>query len=134
MFKLKRETDLGLLFLEALAGLERQQYLSLQTWAGRRRLPYRFLTKVAAQLKQAGYIISKEGKSGGYRLAKPQRQINLGRVIRLLEGSMALTRCSTGAKCSCRDICRHRGLINRLGRTLEQELSRVSLQSVYARG
>lgn len=134
MLKIRRETDLGLVFLEELAGLEPGAYLSLQRWAIRQHLPYRFLSKVAGNLKRSGLVLAKEGKDGGYRLAKNSSQVKLGQVIKALEGSLSLTRCSTGAKCSCRKICRHRILMGKLGETLENELNRISLQALYAGG
>ena len=132
MLKIRRETDLGLVFLEALAGLDKGEYLSLQSWAARRHLPYRFLSKVAGNLKHSGLVRAKEGKDGGYRLVKASGQVKLGQVIKALEGNLALVRCSTGAKCSCRQFCRHRTLMGRLGRALETELNRVSLKALYA--
>lgn len=132
MLKIKRETDLGLVFLEELTGLDKGEYLSLQAWAAKRRLPYRFLSKVAGSLKRSGLIISKEGKDGGYRLAKNSQSVKVGQVVKVLEGNLALTRCATGVKCSCRKFCRHRTLFSRLGQTLENELNRVSLQNLYA--
>lgn len=132
MLKIKRETDLGLVFLEALAGLGQGEYLSLQAWAKFRKLPYRFLSKIAGSLKRSGLIIAKEGKDGGYSLAKSSGRIKLGEVIKVLEGSLALTRCSTGAKCSCRQFCRHRKIMGNLEQALENELSQISLRSLYA--
>lgn len=134
MLKIKRETDLGLVFLEELAGLAPGEYLSLRRWAASRHLPYRFLSKVAGNLKRSGLVLAKEGKDGGYRLAKSAAQVKLGQVIKALEGSLSLIRCSTGAKCSYRKICRHRTLMGKLGQTLENELNRVSLQTLYAGG
>ncbi|MBU2051589.1 Rrf2 family transcriptional regulator [Patescibacteria group bacterium] len=132
MLKLKRETDLGLVLLEELTDLAPGKYLSLQPWANKRHLPYRFLSKVAGNLKRSGLVVAKEGKDGGYRLAKNPAKIKLGQVIKALEGSLALTRCHTGAKCSCRQFCQHRSLMGRLGQTLENELDKVSLQTLYA--
>ena len=132
MLKIKRETDLGLVFLEELAGLDKGEYLSLQRWAARRHLPYRFLSKVAGNLKRSGLVLAKEGKDGGYRLAKNSSQVKLGQVIKILEGNLALVRCSTGAKCSCRQFCQHRTLMGRLGKMLETELNKVSLKTLYA--
>src|SRR3989344_5441612 len=132
MLKIRRETDLGIVFLEALSLLKAGEYLSLQGWASRRHLPYRFLSKVAGSLKQKGFVKAKEGKDGGYRLAKKSSQVKLGQVIKALEGSLALSRCSTGAKCSCQSFCRHRLLMGRLGRAMETELNRISLQTLYA--
>jgi Rrf2 family protein len=134
MLKIRRETDLGLVFLEELAALKPGKYLSLQRWAASRHLPYRFLSKVAGNLKRSGLVISKEGKDGGYRLAKSSSQVKLGQVIKVLEGNLSLACCSAGTKCDCRKFCRHRTLMGKLGQRLENELNRVSLHSLYAGG
>lgn len=132
MLKFKRETDLGLVFLEALAELKQGEYLSLQQWAKTRSLPYRFLSKVAGNLKRAGLIRAREGKTGGYCLVRPAKKVSLGQVVGALEGKVALVRCATQGKCSCQSFCRHRGLMERLGKTLEAELNGVSLDALYA--
>ena len=132
MLKIKRETDLGLVFLEALAGLGKGEYLSLQAWAKWRKLPYRFLSKVAGNLKRSGLVTAKEGKDGGYRLAKPSSKVKLGQVIKVLEGNLSLSRCAAGVKCSCKQFCLHRKLMGKLGQTLEKELNQISLHSLYA--
>ena len=132
MFKIKRETDLGLVFLEALSALDKGEYLSLQRWAKFRKLPYRFLSKVAGNLKRSGLVAAKEGKDGGYCLAKPPSQVKLGQVIKILEGNLSLSRCAAGVKCSCKQFCLHRKLMGKLGQTLEKELNRTSLQTLYA--
>lgn len=132
MLRIKRETDLGLVFLEALAGLAPGEYLSLRQWVAKRRLPYRFLSKVAGNLKRSGLVVSKEGKDGGYRLAKSSSQVKLGKAIKVLEGNFALTDCHAGVKCSCHRFCRHRTVMGRLGQRLENELNRISLHALYA--
>lgn len=132
MFKLKRETDLGLLLLEELGHLNQGEYLSLLPWTKKRHLPYRFLSKVAHRLKVAGLVIAKEGKAGGYRLAQAPPKIRLDQVLRSLEGDLALTRCGRGLKCSCLSFCRHRRLMDLCGSQLEKSLRRLSLQSLYA--
>jgi Rrf2 family protein len=133
MLKFKWETDLGLVFLEALAKLKPGEYLSLQSWAKAQLLPYRFLSRVAGRLKQAGLISAKEGKTGGYRLARPAGKISLGRVVRVLEGRLALVRCLAQVPCRCQKVCRHRQLMGHLGKTLAVELDRINLQSLYVK-
>lgn len=131
MIKIKKGTDLGLLLLGSLAGMKKHQLLSLQLWAKENRLPYRFLSKIAGDLKQAGLIIAKEGKAGGYGLARPAGKIYLGEVIKALEGDLVMVKCQAKT-CSSRGICRHFLLMNRLGSMIAKELNRISLKSLYA--
>ena len=50
-------------------------------------IPARFLVQILLQLKGASLVASTRGASGGYRLARPPREISLGEVIDVMEGS-----------------------------------------------
>ncbi len=70
------------------------------------RLPVKFLEQILTQLRGAGYIETKRGKRGGYFLAKPARDISLGKVIRLIDGPLAPISCvsvTAYEPCSCPD-------------------------------
>ncbi len=57
-------------------------------------------------LKEAGVVMSARGKFGGYRLAKPPREITIGHVVRLMDGPLAPIGCVSQTayeKCSCPD-------------------------------
>ncbi|AJE03113.1 RrF2 family transcriptional regulator [Geobacter pickeringii] len=57
------------------------------------RIPKKFLELILLALKNAGVLQSKKGKGGGYSLARPPREISMGRVIRVLEGPLAPVPC-----------------------------------------
>jgi Rrf2 family protein len=70
------------------------------------RLPVKFLEQILTQLRGAGYIETKRGKAGGYFLAKPAREISLGKIIRLIDGPLAPISCvsvTAYEPCSCPD-------------------------------
>jgi Rrf2 family protein len=70
------------------------------------RLPVKFLEQILTQMKGAGYIETKRGKSGGYFLAKHPREISLGHVIRLIDGPLAPIACVSQMayeRCTCPD-------------------------------
>ena len=48
-------------------------------------IPNKYLEQIMLQLKKAGYVESRKGRSGGYALAKPPDEIFLGDIIRLVE-------------------------------------------------
>ena len=58
----------------------------IQAIAARQRIPQRYLEQVLLQLKRAGFLYSKRGSSGGYRLSRPPDQITVGEVLRAVEG------------------------------------------------
>jgi Rrf2 family protein len=70
------------------------------------QLPVKFLEQIMQTLKEAGLIQSQRGKFGGYRLAKPTREITIGQVVRLIDGPLAPIGCVSQTayeKCTCPD-------------------------------
>jgi Rrf2 family cysteine metabolism transcriptional repressor len=57
--------------------------------ARRKMIPKKFLEQILLVLKQSGYVKSKKGAHGGYRLAKPAQNISLAEIIRLMDGALA---------------------------------------------
>jgi Rrf2 family cysteine metabolism transcriptional repressor len=55
--------------------------------AKRQKIPQKFLELILADLKQGGFLESRRGAEGGYRLAKPADQILVGEVLRHMEES-----------------------------------------------
>jgi Rrf2 family cysteine metabolism transcriptional repressor len=52
-------------------------------------IPRKFLEQILIILKQSGYVKSKQGALGGYKLAKPPEKISLAEIIRLMDGALA---------------------------------------------
>jgi Rrf2 family protein len=58
----------------------------IQDIARRQGIPQRYLEQVLLGLKRAGFLHSRRGSAGGYRLAKPPAQITVGALLRAVEG------------------------------------------------
>lgn len=74
--------------------------------AEKERLPVKYAEQILTQLRDAGYLDTKRGKTGGYFLAKPANAISLGSVIRLIDGPLAPISCVSATAyepCSCPD-------------------------------
>ena len=59
------------------------------------------LTKVVHQLASRGYIQTTRGKGGGMRLARLPQLINIGDVVRDMEGNTDLVECFNEKNQSC---------------------------------
>lgn len=57
--------------------------------ARRQKIPQKFLELILASLKQGGFVESRRGAEGGYRLARSADQITVGQVLRFVEGRRA---------------------------------------------
>ncbi|MCM8731873.1 RrF2 family transcriptional regulator [Hephaestia sp. GCM10023244] len=67
-------------------------------------VPRKFLELILADLRDAGLLVSRRGKLGGYYLSKPTHLVSLGEIIRVIEGPLALVPCvSRTAYKRCKD-------------------------------
>ena len=65
-------------------------------------IPVRFLEVILSQLKQAGFVCSQRGASGGYALARNPRELTVGDVVRFIEGPIGPVACvSSEADAGC---------------------------------
>jgi Rrf2 family cysteine metabolism transcriptional repressor len=65
--------------------------------ARRQNIPQKFLELILANLKQGGFVESRRGAEGGYRLAKPADQISIGDVLKFVEDRKKSKRTSPDA-------------------------------------
>ncbi len=57
--------------------------------ARRQGIPQKFLELILANLKQGGFVESRRGAEGGYRLARPAGRITVAEVLNYVEGRHA---------------------------------------------
>src|SRR2546421_11470375 len=74
--------------LEAIFDLAAQnpgEPVKIADIARRQKIPQKFLELILASLKQGGFVESRRGAEGGYRLARPAEQITIGQVLGFIE-------------------------------------------------
>jgi Rrf2 family protein len=57
------------------------------------KLPRKFLEQILLELKNMRLLKSRQGKGGGYLLAKDPEQIQVGQIVRTFNGPLALVPC-----------------------------------------
>jgi Rrf2 family protein len=103
-------------------------------------IPKKFLDAILNELRQAGYLISKPGRGGGYMLAVPAEKIIVGDIIRKLDGPLASVPCvSRNFYARCQDCkseedCRVRRLMLEAREALAQVLDARSLADMQKLG
>ena len=90
---ISKKTKYALHALMTLAGKRHNEPVRISALAARERIPQKFLESILLELKNKGLLHSKKGRGGGYRLAQPAEAINLGDVIRALDGPLAPLSC-----------------------------------------
>lgn len=88
--RLSKQTEYGLRAVVQLARMGPQQYVQSRDLAQEESLPNKFLEAILLTLRRGGFLESKVGREGGYRLARAPREIKVGELIRRLEGRLTL--------------------------------------------
>ena len=110
----------------------------VQTVAQQQNLPKRFLDQILNDLKSGGFVQSRRGVSGGYRLARRPEQITLAAVVRHLEGALAPVSCVSERfyeKCSCPDEsrCAIRSVMKEIREAVVRIAERVTIADLCER-
>jgi Rrf2 family nitric oxide-sensitive transcriptional repressor len=82
------------------------------------------LTKIVSELARAGCVESIRGRGGGIRLGKPPEEINVGALIRHIEGGFALVDCGS---CVIAPACGLTGVLEEALTAFTTVLDRYSL-------
>src|ERR1041384_6568764 len=88
--RLSKRTEYGLRAVIQLARLEPDKYVQSKDLAQQEDLPGKFLESILLALRRGGFLESKVGAGGGYRLARLPREISVGDLIRRLEGRLTV--------------------------------------------
>ncbi len=106
---LSKKTQYGLKALGYLAEKYGDGPILISIIAKQKNIPIKFLENILLLLKKNNVLLSKKGKGGGYFLAFPPAQTTIARVIRIMDGPIALLPCISlnfYAKCNdCNEQC-----------------------------
>jgi Rrf2 family transcriptional regulator, cysteine metabolism repressor len=87
--KLSMKSEYACLALIDLAEHYTEGLVKSDEIASRKKLPKKFLDQILFILRNAGYVKSKRGINGGYRLAKDPADITIAEIIRIMDGPLA---------------------------------------------
>ena len=109
--RMTQHTDYAIRMLIYLAG-HPDRLCTVSDVAIAYRLSRNHLLKVALRLRRMGVITTMRGRSGGIRLAREPREINLGALVRWTEEDFSLVECmqGQGGACVISPVCRVKGM------------------------
>ena len=87
--KLSKKSEYACLALIDLSELYDQGLIKIEDICRRKDIPKKYLEQIFLILKGAGYIKSRRGVEGGYKLSKPPDQISIAEILRLMDGALA---------------------------------------------
>lgn len=118
--------------MAVLAFHYREGSLPLREIASREGISYQFLEQIFPDLRRAGLVESVRGARGGYLLARPPSEINVGDIVRAVEGPITPVSClvepAGGAGCCDRsEGCLTRHVWEKLRDRINEVLDEVTL-------
>ncbi len=132
MVTISKKTEYAIMLVSYLSE-NMDKYVSLTEVCGKLALPYRFLGQLAVELKNGGLLKAREGRGGGYSLAKDWQGISLYDLIVMLGEDKALVKClCDGDNCGCsrQAKCKLKKLWVRLEGVFREEIKRVKLGEI----
>jgi Rrf2 family protein len=96
----------GLKAMVHLAGLEQGALAQVADIAEANSISKKFLDHILTELRHAGLVYSKKGRGGGYALARPAHEIQVGKIVRVLDGPLAPIPCASVTAFRPCDDCR----------------------------
>ena len=115
-----------------------QTVVRIQAISDQQHIPKRFLELILNDLKSGGFVQSKRGVAGGYRLARRPEQITVAAIVRHIEGALAPVSCVSERfyeKCSCPDEsrCAVRSVMKEVREAIVSVVERVTVAELCQR-
>ena len=136
---LTRKGKYGLKALVHLAGVPNGETAFVGDIARENNIPKKFLDAILADLRNAGFVYSRKGKLGGYMLARPPENIQIGHVVRVLDGPLAPFPCASRTRyerCEDCDVetCQVRHIMLDVRNAIAEVLDQTSLAQLRLMG
>ena len=137
--KLSKRGEYGIRAMIRLASLyspeDPTRPIQIQELGEMENIPKKYLEQILLALKNAGLLNSKRGLGGGYYLAKRPSEVNVGHIIRVLDGPLAPIRCVSSMAyepCDCPDerTCGLRLVMLEVRNKLSEILDNTTLENV----
>ncbi|MEX2143256.1 MAG: Rrf2 family transcriptional regulator [Anaerolineales bacterium] len=112
--------------------------VQLKQIAEQEHIPTKYLEQILLTLRHAGLLHSRMGVRGGYYLARTTDQINLGQIVRTLDGPLAPVNCVSQVAyepCDCPDeaTCGLRLAMLDVRNHISQVLDNTTLADIVSR-
>jgi len=127
---LTKNTDYAIRSLLALAQ-SGERFVSSRELAQQQVIPLQYIRRILQDLVKAGYVVSKEGISGGVKLAAEPRSIIISDIIQFFQGPIQLSECLFQKKlCHNRATCVLRHRIKQAEDTIVAHFKGITLQTL----
>ena len=131
MLRINRQTDYAIRVLLALAREPEGKRLASSRIGEQMLIPKAFLTRIVAELAQAGLLVTFPGREGGLQLARPAGLLTLKDVVQAFEGPLLLSECLLDdLACPFEGACPVRTRWGRLQKLILDELEQTNFAAL----
>lgn len=116
-----------------LASRKAEERVSLAEISEKQEISLKYAEAIVALLVKSGLLDGQRGKSGGYRLVRPAKDIKVGDILNLTEESLApvnCKECAGTAQCNKADHCKTLPMWNHLNKMISDYLFSISLEDL----
>lgn len=132
MLRLSTRGEYGVRAIYEIAKNYHNAPMTIREIAERQNLSISYLEQILNRLRREGLIKSQRGPGGGYVLSREPEDITIGRILKALEGPVAIAQCLDPKKKGCSQIerCVSKPLWKSLGERVERFLETISLSDL----
>jgi Rrf2 family transcriptional regulator, cysteine metabolism repressor len=136
--KLSSRGHYGLMAITYLAQKADQGPIPIKSIAAAEDIPEQYLEQIFVDLRKAGLVTSVRGARGGYKLGFPPEEINVGQVVKVLEGEIAPVECLHSSEedaescCAKTDHCTTKVVWEKLRDTMVAVLDDITLHDIIS--
>ncbi|MBI1931289.1 MAG: Rrf2 family transcriptional regulator [Ignavibacteriales bacterium] len=96
-----KSTEYSVKILIYMNEVKGYKYLSAGDISSAIKIPKEYLSKILQRLTHRGFVYSKRGKGGGFKLLKSNNEIELKELINLFDNEKFYTKCLIGLSDDC---------------------------------
>ena len=132
MLRITKLTDYAVVLLTRMAARPDGASHTARELSAFARIPQPTVSKILKDLAHGGVLASQRGVSGGFRLARPARDISVADVIDAVEGPIAITECTNDDAPACEHVgsCPTESSWLRINDVVRRALAAISLASM----
>jgi Rrf2 family protein len=134
--KLSSRGHYGMMALTYLAQKVDQGPIPIKAIAAAEEIPEPYLEQIFVELRRAGLVTSVRGARGGYKLSRSPELIQVGEVVKVLEGEIAPVECLHAEEdnpslcCSKTEHCATKIVWEKLRDTIVDYLDDITLHDI----
>jgi Rrf2 family protein len=91
--QISRKSDYALRAMVYVAAWDNDKICSINEISDAEKVPREYLAKILKELSLQGFLHSYKGINGGYRLARPRKDITFLNIIEAMQGKIAVNDC-----------------------------------------